>query len=242
MADCHFWKLPLELRNEVYDLVYGRDLTIEPQKTAVPLELKMSSCKFNAVKQTPEHIRRENVGEVRLVSKQFYAETMQRLAQTNTFVLYRSFWGLFPVCFKKFASNVRKLVLEWRDYMARSEMDLNRLCPKLRSLTLSLSADLDEDRVLVLKHAPTEAAVRKSNIVIALSKVRGLRHFAIEQSSASRSALSSAPRWIKNSRVVGMQERIDLLEEVLRSIVTREKIEDKLEVKAAKKGRKAKAV
>ncbi|EGP85227.1 uncharacterized protein MYCGRDRAFT_95390 [Zymoseptoria tritici IPO323] len=240
MADCHFWKLPLELRREVYDLVYGRDQTIKPKDTAVLLELDMSSHTAKAVQQVPDRVK-ANVGEIRLVSKQFYAETMQRLAEMNTFILYRRPWCLGPIPFR-FASKVRKLVLEWRDYETKSEMDLNRLCPKLRSLTLSLSVDLDEDRVLVLKHAPTEAAVRKSNIVIALSKVRGLRHFAIEQSSASRSALSSAPRWIKNSRVVGMQERIDLLEEVLRSIVTREKIEDKLEVKAAKKGRKAKAV
>lgn len=28
---CHFWKLPLELRFAIYDLVYGRDNTITPR-------------------------------------------------------------------------------------------------------------------------------------------------------------------------------------------------------------------
>ncbi|KJX93823.1 hypothetical protein TI39_contig4250g00008 [Zymoseptoria brevis] len=240
MADCHFWKLPLELRCEVYDLEYGRDQTIKPEDTAVLLQLEMSSRTPKAVQQVPDRIVQANVGEIRLVSKQFYAETMQRLAETNTFVLCRRPWCLGPIS-SKFVSNVRKLVLEWRDYEKRSELDLNRLCPRLRSLTLSLSAQVLDDGILGLKHAPTEAAVHKSNVVVALSNVRGLSHFAIEQSSAGCSTLLSIPRWIKNSGVVGMQERIDLLEKVLRSIVTREKIEGKLEIKAAKKGRKTKA-
>jgi hypothetical protein len=197
----------------------------------MPIDLNPANAVQNA---------RKNVDEMRLVSKQYHAETMQHLVEYNTFRLPRLGNTLGQVS-EKFACNIRSLVLDWRGYQMMEQLDLNRLCPKLKSLELSFDFGLLHKMFSNFSAVPASDELRKSSIVTSLSLVRGLSHFEIRKIHEYHMAIfapSLTEHWDLDSALKNIAEKIELLEEVLRTIVTAKKVESTPRFpRAAKKSR-----
>lgn len=216
MAECHFFRLPVELRFAIYGFAYGTGRTIVPRK------LKTIPRNTTAVKQAIEHKEKpKNVNEVRLVSKRFHAEAMQCLTENNTFRLARHLGSLVLVS-PQFAQDIGSLFLDWNNHHARDRLDLNRLCPRLQSLEIFVELDLLDDSKFSRSPAlPTDEDLRSSSMVDALSMVRGLKHFKLHESSAGHPPYCNI---LFAGWALGNAARVlEGLEKVLLAMVMREK-------------------
>ncbi|KJX93819.1 hypothetical protein TI39_contig4250g00007 [Zymoseptoria brevis] len=233
-----FWDLPLELRFFIYGFAYGTGRTITPTWIHTSLELKTLSRKLTAVKQKEQLQNGEKtIDEVRLVSKQFHAEAMQHLVENNTFRFSRLLGGLRKLSYvsSQFARGIRSLVIDWHGFTFPDKLDLNQLCPKLQHLTIALHFEqLEEDSFVRASGPPTDNVLRKCSIAVALSMVRGLSHFTIDGSPAYYQVNTGSTNALQKNRVA--TSIMKALEEVLRSIVTREPAKPRFP-RAAKKSR-----
>jgi hypothetical protein len=162
---------------------------------------------------------------------------MQHLVENNTFRLSRIGDARGQVS-AKFALNIRSLVLDWQGYEMTDKLDLSRLCPRLRSLELSCDFRLLRTMLFHLPVVPTSDELRKSSVVTALSNVRGLSHFKVRKIPEyhGQDFVSRLEHWDQRVALVGIVEEVDLIEDVLRSIVTAKKIESTPRIpRAAKK-------
>ncbi|KAF2170781.1 hypothetical protein M409DRAFT_18755 [Zasmidium cellare ATCC 36951] len=211
--DCHFWRLPLEVRFLVYNLVYGPGKTISLSLSSFMMELD-SRAKPRVVlrrdKSSPSAVER------RLVNSQYLSETMQHLAEHSKFRLWRDFHR-FCLLSPGFLEHIRLLQLDWNEYDSPAKLDLSNICPRLRQLQIIV--DSRGLSLWNLLDRPCKNMIRRMPLVVALSGTCGLQEFGLHDEAEYVNRYGFVSSVIDDERRL----RVAMLEEVIRQVVTRPK-------------------
>ena len=162
------------------------------------------------------------------MSKQFLAETMQHLAEVNTFRCARQTICDYHFIAEPFLCQIRFLVIDWNGY---SRLKATRI-PTDNSRLRSLEVHIDSVHIAALWFHKTPSINTLENTAIAksLDGLRGLERFRL----IDNPTLFKEDKGCGSSREQGMRraERVEQFEGILQQMVTRSHAEESTEVHA----------
>lgn len=157
------------------------------------------------------------------MNRQFLAETMHRLAETSKVFFYHGALFYQNRISRIFLQNMRSLVVIWSAQDTPETINFPALYPRLRSLTVYIESIYIKE--LWCQEAPSAEVLKNMALVRSFSLLRGVERFSITDGCAEYDNFAE-----EGEEYVRPSTRVKQLEDIMRRMVTRAKVEEKTEI------------